>query len=300
MTSHNNALPDRRFSFGKNWAEFLTHSLDTERVAIAIRQTGSFLGVSDLRGLTFMDIGCGSGLFSYAAYAMGAERITSFDLDPLAVQCCLTMKERAGNPDNWEVFQGSILDPGALQRLPLVDVVYAWGVLHHTGDMWAAVRHAASFVKPGGCLFVSIYNRLEYDSLTRYRGSHGWLRIKRAYNRSGWLGKRIMECWFAGKDIAVSLLSLRNPLGHIRHYRNKRGMSWWYDIVDWLGGYPYEFASASEVFQFCRRELGLTLERLKTNSSIGCNEFLFSRPATDHSEESLWSIRAVASFSDTV
>lgn len=272
---------DREFSFGKNWSDFLRHRVDAERIETAIRDTSRFLGLPDLKGLTFMDIGCGSGLFSYAAHALAAEHITSLDVDPLSVQCCLAMKERAGNPENWDVLHGSILDPPTLQRLPSVDVVYSWGVLHHTGDMWTAIRNAAACVKPGGRFFISIYNRVEYDSLTSYRGSPGWLRLKRIYNRSGWLGKRTMECWFAGKDIAASLASLRNPLRQIRQYRDKRGMSWWYDIVDWLGGYPYEFASSGEVFEFCHRELGLSLERLRTTSSIGCNEFLFRRPLAE-------------------
>jgi 2-polyprenyl-6-hydroxyphenyl methylase/3-demethylubiquinone-9 3-methyltransferase len=268
----------RQFSFGKNWNDFLRHSLDSDRIEVAIRDTSGFLGLSDLKGLTFMDIGCGSGLFSYVAHSMAAEQITSFDVDPFSVQCCLAMKERAGNPQTWDVFAGSILDPRTLRRLPSVDIVYSWGVLHHTGDMWTAIRNAAHFVKPGGRFFISIYNRLEYDSLTRYRGSHGWLKLKRAYNRSGRFGKRSMEAWFAGKDIVASLVSFRNPLRQISQYKNKRGMSWWHDIVDWLGGYPYEFASAGQVFEFCHRELGLTLEKLNTTSSIGCNEFLFSRP----------------------
>ena len=290
---------DNHFSFGKNWAAFLRHGLDSASVATAIQDTSRFLGLSDLRGLTFMDIGCGSGLFSYAAHAMAAEHITSFDVDPLAVQCCMTMKKRADSPSNWNVFQGSILDPATLQQLPRVDIVYSWGVLHHTGDMWTAIRNAATFVKPGGRFFISIYNRLEYDSLTRYRGSHAWLRLKRVYNRSGWVGQRAMECWFAGKDIAASVVSLRNPVHQIRQYRNKRGMSWWYDIVDWLGGYPYEFASAGEVFEFCHRELGLTLERLTTTSSIGCNEFLFSRASTETFAGSPSETRPAARFSET-
>jgi 2-polyprenyl-6-hydroxyphenyl methylase/3-demethylubiquinone-9 3-methyltransferase len=289
---------DSHFSFGKNWSAFLRHQVDSDRIAIAVRDTSAFLGLRDLKRLTFMDIGCGSGLFSYAAHTLAAEHIISFDIDPLAVQCCLHMKERAGNPENWEIFQGSILDPKTLEHLPAVDVVYSWGVLHHTGDMWTAMRNAAQFVKPGGRLFISIYNRLEYDSFTSYRGSHGWLRLKRAYNRHGSLGKRAMECWFAGKDIAASLLSLRNPLHQIRQYRNKRGMSWWYDIVDWLGGYPYEFASAGEIFEFCHHELGLTLQRLRTTSSIGCNEFLFMRTAAGPSLGSPSDTRSAACSSD--
>src|SRR5262249_28590484 len=154
--------------------------------------------------------------FSHAAHMLGAARITSFDVDPLAVQCCLEMKHRAGDPSTWDVFHGSILDNATLQQLVPADIVYAWGVLHHTGDMWTAIRNAASFVKPGGRLFISIYNRLEYDSLKNYRGSHAWLRHKRAYNHSGWLGKHIMEYWFASKDVIGQILSLQNPLKEIR------------------------------------------------------------------------------------
>jgi 2-polyprenyl-3-methyl-5-hydroxy-6-metoxy-1,4-benzoquinol methylase len=274
----------KQFSFGKNWRNFVARALNDERIETARKQTAGFLGVEELRGLTFLDIGCGSGLFSYAAHLLGAKQITSFDLDPFSVQCCEHMRQKAGNPENWQVMPGSILDREFLAKLPPADVVYSWGVLHHTGEMWTAIRNARKLVKPGGKLFIAIYNKVEYDTLTGYRGSHGWLRLKRLYNRSGWFIKRTLESGLAAKDVFAHLVTLRNPL-RLRRYCEKRGMSWWSDIVDWVGGYPFEFASAGEIFEFCHRQLGLELERMTTTTSIGCNQFLFSSPlATNGSE----------------
>src|SRR5687767_14492573 len=108
-----------------------------------------------------MDIGCGSGVFSHAAYTLGASRIVSFDIDPLSVRCCELMKQRSSNPPHWDIRHGSILDPAFVRSLPKCDVVYSWGVLHHTGDMWTAIRNAASLVKPGGRFFIAIYNKVE-------------------------------------------------------------------------------------------------------------------------------------------
>lgn len=269
---------DVSFSFGQNWRDFLDHALDADRIDHAKLRLQRALGLGTLDGLTFLDIGCGSGLHSYVAHELGAERIVSFDVDPFSVACCRQMRKDAGDPEAWEVFEGSIVDTVLLGRLPQADVVYSWGVLHHTGDMYAAIRNAASLVKPGGRCMIAIYNRVEYNTFRAWRGSPGWLRLKRAYNRAGWIGKRSLESVFAAKDILAFLVSFRNPFREIRRYREKRGMSWWYDIVDWLGGYPYEFASAGEIVNFCQRDLGLQLEQLETTSSIGCHEFLFRRP----------------------
>ena len=267
------------FSFGKNWSDFVKNALTPEAIETAKAQTAGFLGLNSLEGLSFLDIGCGSGVFSHSAHVLGAKKITSFDVDPMSVRCCHLMKERAGNPQSWQVFEGSILDPQFIGQMERHDIVYSWGVLHHTGDMWTAIRSAAGLVKPGGRFFIAIYNKVEFNSLTSYRGSHGWLRLKRAYNRAGRAGKRAMEAMFASRDILKYLVTLRNPLKEIRSYgETHRGMSWWYDIVDWLGGYPYEFASPAEIFNFCHKELGMQLEMMSTCTSIGCNEFLFIAP----------------------
>lgn len=268
------------FSFGQNWQDFLGRSLDQEQLRHAFEQTKQLLQVQDLHGRTFLDIGCGSGLFSYVAHSLGAARVISLDVDPLSVECARQMKKRAGNPDNWEILHGSILDLAFVRTLPKVDIVYSWGVLHHTGDMWQAIRNAGSLVRPGGRFAIAIYNKVEYTTFRNWRGSYKWLRIKRAYNRSGRAMKRVMEAGLATKDIAAMLLRLRNPVAEIRAYNRKRGMNWWYDKIDWLGGYPYEFASTGEIFTFCHDELGMQLERMYAASSIGCHEFLFTAPAS--------------------
>jgi 2-polyprenyl-6-hydroxyphenyl methylase/3-demethylubiquinone-9 3-methyltransferase len=54
-------------------------------------------------------------------------------------------------------------------------------------------------------------------------------------------------------------------------------MSVWYDLVDWVGGYPFEVAKPEEVFDFYRKR-GFELSRLKTSGGgLGCNEFVFIR-----------------------
>jgi hypothetical protein len=54
-------------------------------------------------------------------------------------------------------------------------------------------------------------------------------------------------------------------------------MSRWHDLIDWVGGYPFEVASPEQIFDFCR-ERGLSLKRLKTcGGGSGCNQFVFEK-----------------------
>jgi len=147
------------FSFGENWRVFLER-LDDERIKIAEASLVEFLKLQDLRGKDFLDIGCGSGLFSLAAHNLGAKRVVSFDLDPLCVDCCNQLRSRANSSDNWEVYQGSILDETFLARLGTFDIVYSWGVLHHTGRMWDAIDNAAALVSPGGYYYIALSNKI--------------------------------------------------------------------------------------------------------------------------------------------
>lgn len=267
------------FSFGRNWRRYVDGFLDEDKIARAQAQTSSFLGMSDLRGKRFLDVGCGSGLFSRVAHRMGAAEVVSFDVDPDSVAATRRMFERAGSPPNWRITQGSILDREFVSGVPRADVVYAWGVLHHTGAMWDAIRNTAGLIAPGGLLFLAIYNRQEYDTLRNWRGSYHWLRIKKIYNRGGPAVRLALETWYKGKDILRMLVRLKNPVSEIRRYSSARGMSWSVDTSDWLGGLPFEFAGVDEVFNFCQRELGLELRNLKSTIFLGCNQFLFQRPA---------------------
>ena len=272
-TSSINDVDKVTFSFGRNWQDFIENYLTSERVEQAINSLKEFLGVSTLHGRTFLDIGCGSGVFSLAAYRLGASRVVSFDVDPLASKCCQHLRQSSGTPANWRVAQGSVLDQEFLSRLDKADIVYAWGSLHHTGNMWQAIRNTAALVNEDGVLFLSIYNRVEGRGSSAY-----WSRIKKLYNRVPTIGKRAVEAAYVLRySILPEILRLRNPLAAFRNYGHDRGMSYWADLRDWLGGYPYEYAAADELFRFCNRDLGLHLINLRSTNTLGTNEFLFGK-----------------------
>lgn len=266
------------FSFGRNWQDYVARHLTPEREQIALSSMTAFMEIPDLSGRTFLDIGCGSGLFSLGAYRLGARQITSLDVDPFSVRSCEELKRRAGNPAHWQVLHGSILNGELVSQLPKADVVYAWGSLHHTGDMWQAIRNAAALVETNGFFYLSIYNKV-----AGRKGSGFWLKVKRLYNRSSPAGKRLLEiAYFLRYGLLSKLASLENPLTLFTHYSQGRGMSYWTDVRDWLGGYPYEFATVDEIFRFCSRELGMELRNLQATNTLGTSEFLFlktDRPA---------------------
>lgn len=265
------------FSFGRNWQIFLK-SIDEERVKVAMDSLAEFLGADDLTSKTFLDIGCGSGLFSLAAYRLGASRVVSFDVDPFSVQCCRHLHERAGRPDIWEISEGSILDEQFLKGLGLFDIVYSWGVLHHTGRMWDAVRNSAELVAPGGYYYISLYNKILSRSGSASWIHRFWISVKRLYNAHPTIGTYVLEPVAMAAYLTMVAARLENPIEHVKNYKSHRGMSWRTDATDWLGGYPYEFATVEEVFHFVKgRFPRFTLENIKVTSGRGLNWYLFQR-----------------------
>lgn len=270
------APPPDAFRFGRNWQRYVGSYLDSGREQIAAESLCDLVG--DLRGKTFLDIGCGSGLFSLCAYRAGAKQVLSIDVDPDAVAASRELWSRAGRPEAWRVLHRSILDPTAVAELGPAQVVYSWGVLHHTGDMYAAIGNAASLVEPGGLFAIAIYNRVSEGRLSSER----WLQIKRAYNRVPRAVQLAMEASYAAYWSLVTLRRGESPLRAAREYRRSRGMALWTDLVDWLGGYPYEFGTARDITGFCERECGLRTLRVLPVSArhTGNNEFVFERPAS--------------------
>lgn len=262
-----------RFEFGENWSRFLA-VLDEERIRKAEESLREMLEVESLAGKSFLDIGSGSGLFSLAARRLGA-RVHSFDYDPRSVACARELRRRYfTDDDTWKVEEGSALDAEYVRSLGEFDVVYSWGVLHHTGSMWEALSNAALPVARGGKLFVAIYN----DQGTR---SARWKWIKKTYNEL----PKLLRAPFAAavsapneaKMILRAVVTL-SPGEYVRSwtaYAEKRGMSRWRDIVDWVGGYPYEYATPEGIFDFYRAR-GFKLTRMKCGGvGLGCNEFVF-------------------------
>jgi SAM-dependent methyltransferase len=264
------------FRFGRNWQRYVSGYLDSDRERIAAESLEQLLG--DVRGKTFLDIGCGSGLFSLCAHRAGASRVVSVDVDPDAVAATRTLHTRAGSPVEWVVLHRSVLDPAAVAELDPADIVYSWGVLHHTGDMYAAIRNTAALTKPGGRLAIAIYNRVT----AHWLNSERWCRIKRFHNRASRPVQLAMQATFAAYWALGWLRAGQNPLRITREYRRSRGMALWTDLVDWLGGYPYEFATPEEIVEFCERECGLRSVSVSCRpaSETGNNEFLFERPAS--------------------
>jgi SAM-dependent methyltransferase len=263
------------FSFGRNWQSFLK-CIDEPRIKIAEQSLLEFMSVEDLKGKTFVDIGCGSGLFSLAAYRLGAERIVSFDVDPFSVECCKYLQSNAGNPSNWVVETGSILDEQFVQTLGGFDVVYSWGVLHHTGKMWEAVENAAKLVNPGGLYYIALYNKLLTHNGAEHWIHRFWTQVKITYNQHPNVGNYVFMPLAMSAYMAIVLLRGENPVAHLRNYRSHRGMSWVTDAVDWLGGYPYEYATVEEVFKFIKTKFAqFALENLKLAGGRGLNWYLF-------------------------
>ncbi|MEU1598995.1 class I SAM-dependent methyltransferase [Streptomyces sp. NPDC005708] len=263
----------RRFAFGRNWLRF-EQLIDEERVTLARRSLESALGTKDLTGRTFLDVGCGSGLFSLAALRMGA-RVRSFDYDPDSVSAAEKVRLEFAPDGDWSVCRGSILDASFVKELGQADIVYSWGVLHHTGSLWRALEAACGLVAPGGTLYVSIYNDQGVESRV-------WTSVKRRYNMSGAFGRRLL---LTGSRLYLDRhYPLRAMLGVAKHLRGTssgpiprpRGMSRKHDLVDWVGGYPFEVATPEDIFAFCR-ERDFELRHLKTcRGGIGCNEFVFT------------------------
>jgi SAM-dependent methyltransferase len=247
-----------RFEFGKNWRGFIERSFSEERVDISRKQMLAFLGLESLEGKYFLDIGCGSGLHSLAALRAGASRVVSFDIDPQAVLTTRKLKEYAGDPSNWDVMEGSALDPDFLNRIEPADVVYSWGVLHHTGEMWKAIRYSAALMKSDGVMFLALYQDVPHMG----RPMAYWVEIKRRYNEGDWVSKKRLEWWYVWEfKIGRNLRMLPSLIKRARDYKQNRGMDLFTDIVDWLGGWPFEYAPAWQVREFVEKELSLQVAK---------------------------------------
>ncbi len=268
------SLTDREahFEFGENWTSY-AKTIDQKRIDLAIEGIKK-LFPRGLAGRTFLDIGCGSGLHSFAALSLGAASVLAIDIDENSVSTTRALlSDRAAN-SKWDTKIVSIFDASA-NELGHFDVVYSWGVLHHTGDMWRAIDCATKFVSLGGQFAIAIYSATACDNI--------WKAEKRYYARAPrsiqWT---IRQAYIAAFLTARTLRSWESPMARMRNYPKMRGMNFSHDVHDWLGGYPYETATATEIHdRVCN--MGFTEERSfrlpKTLGLFGsgCHEFVFKK-----------------------
>ncbi len=259
------------FNFGENWKNYSLHALDGRAVQDAENSLRGLLKIDTLAGRSVLDLGCGSGLFSIAAVRLGAS-VTAADINPLCVEVTEQNAARfLTDRSSLKICQLSALDSPGMAACGSYDIVYCWGVLHATGAMWRAIENTLSTVKPGGKLVLGIYNKHVTSPL--------WRLIKRTYVHLPGFLQRVMALIFAMVIyVAKLLITRRNPL------QKGRGMSFWYDVIDWIGGYPYEYAAVDEVVGFVSAR-GFTAEQIiPAGVPTGVNEFIFMRPNLESSD----------------
>ncbi len=264
-----------RFAFGLNWSHFLS-VVDERRICAAEESLKSVLALDHLHELSFLDIGSGSGLSSLVAKRLGAE-VHSFDFDAQSVACTAELKRRYFDRDpKWKIESGSVLDLNFMKNLGEFDIVYSWGVLHHTGAMWLGIEAAMAKVKPGGRLFIAIYNDQGFKS-------HIWWLVKWLYNRLPWPINVSYGYLLGSVTVFINIVRYTfklKPLTAIRalvNHRSERGMSVRYDMLDWLGGFPFEFARI-DVLKGYFQSRGLEVIGVREATSLGCHEIVLLKP----------------------
>ena len=251
------------FDFGSNWKKYSSRSLNKEKLRQAESDLDKYIGQGAIKDKTMLDLGCGSGIHALSAIRLGAKEVVGIDLSASSIETSRKNAELYGI-ENIRFEQGSILEPESLNLNQKFDIVYSWGVLHHTGNMKMAIHNATQFVAQDGILAIAIY--------ARHWTSPIWKIIKMLYNKMPGLLQRLWVYFFC---VVIYLTKFavtgRNPLN------KRRGMSFYYDVIDWVGGYPYEYSSRNEM-EFLLNNYGFELKKFRTaDVPTGCHEYLFSR-----------------------
>lgn len=269
-------MSEERFSFGENWKKFAS-SLSDEQISSAETELKELFG-DDFRKGTFLDAGCGSGLFSLAALELGAT-VHAFDYDEDSVECTEHVLSEYGSTNSWTVERGDLVDSDYMAGLGRFDSVYCWGVAHHTGSMWQAIANAAEAVSPGGRLVLGLYNYSDEGWGTTRR----WKFLKRFYVRSPRSIQSLLQWYWITVLLTYRWKTMgESPLENIRNEPDDRGMTFATDATDWIGGYPYEAARPGNVvamFDTLANWNTVSVDIPAPTSPSAVNTYVFTRPA---------------------
>lgn len=264
---------ETHFAFGENWAEYAKH-IDAIKIEEAEKGLLKLVTKEELASKTFLDIGCGSGLHALAALRLGAAKVVATDIDPASVATTKAVLEKhAPVGTQYDVIEVSVFDLKTTLNQQF-DIVYSWGVLHHTGDMYGAITEAGNLVRPGGLLVLALYRKTTMCS--------AWKRIKRWYtNTSSNNQKRAQKIYITLYRLRC-LVTGTSFTAMKQNYHSARGMSFEHDVHDWLGGYPYESVSPQALRNTMKSHDFAEVRSLVHGKSFGffgsgCDEFAFKK-----------------------
>ena len=264
------AVSKSHFDFGENWREFSANHLSAERIEEARREFRILTAGLDFEGATFLDVGFGQGFGSLFAEEMGA-KVAGIDSNPKCLEAVEFSRKAFPNDvgRNLDLAVGSILSVQDVERLRAktvcgYDVIHAWGVLHHTGKMTEAFTNCANLLCDEGHLIVAIYNA--------HWSSPFWKQVKKLYCLSGRKTRKAMIWFFAPLVAGAKVLVKKgNP------FNKERGMDFMVDLVDWVGGYPYEWATVDQIVDLGEKHDLQIVRVIRSSVPTGCNEFVFRR-----------------------
>ena len=270
MPSENLKNVQAHFAFGKNWASYAAQ-IDEPRIEEATKWLLKLIPAEEFKGRSFLDIGCGSGLHALSAARLGTSRIMAIDIDPdsVATSNAVLSSNNIKTPWLTETMSVFDLDPKCHGTF---DIVYSWGVLHHTGNMWEAVGKAASMVSPNGLLAIALYRKTHMDPF--------WKLEKRIYAHAPQIVQNVIRALYIAAFRLVTFVTGGNFHEYVANYKSSRGMDFYHDVHDWLGGYPYETTLAPEV-EAKLSGFGFKAERVFARPvshgilGSGCDEFVY-------------------------
>ena len=261
---------EAHFAFGKNWASYAA-LIDEPQIEEATKGLLKLIPSESFKEASFLDIGCGSGLHALAAARLGVSRIMAVDIDPNSVATSQAVLARNHVKTPYQAETLSVFDLDQ-KRQGTFDIVYSWGVLHHTGQMWEAIGKAASMVAPNGLFVFALYRKTHLDLF--------WKIEKYIYAFAPRAIQNVISKIYIAAFCLGKLVTDGNFRKYIANYKSARGMDFYHDVHDWLGGYPYEATLASEVGAKLSA-LGFKAERVFVRPrsigifGSGCDEYVY-------------------------